>query len=119
MELLFLISAICTAGISMLWQYCILPNQIFGRVQTLLVWLEPRSEFWYKRLGGCHVCNLQLFVDIVYWALALIMTSYAWYVLLFWYIMYSGLTFYFYFLVGGQTKQPHPKFKTETENIEL
>lgn len=120
MELLFLISAISTAGVALLYQYCIQQGQIFDFMQKPLVWLQVRNEFAYKRLGGCPMCNTQLFSDIVYWILALMLTDLPWYALLFWYVMFSGLTLWFYFLVSYQLKKDEPKqFKTETEHVEL
>jgi hypothetical protein len=122
MAIIFLISAISTAGVALLYQYCIRQGQVFDFMQKPLVWLQPRSEFWYKRLGGCPMCNTQLFSDVIYWILAVTLTNLAWYYLLFWWVMFSGMTLWFYFLVAYQMKKDEPtqtQFKTETEHVEL
>ena len=122
MALIFLISAISTAGVALLYQYCIQQGQIFDFMQKPLVWLQPRSEFWYKRLGGCAMCNMQLFSDVIYWTLALTITDLAWYYLIFWWVMFSGCALWFYFLASYLIKKDQPaptQFKTETEKIDL
>lgn len=112
--------AIGVAGIGQLYAYCIQPGQIFGFMQSVLVWLQTRNTFWFKRLGGCSICTIQNFIDItflfVWWHLH---TFLNWYQLLGSYLFLSGIAFYFYGLYEYLKQRPQTKLKTEIENVEL
>lgn len=113
-----LIISIGVAGLAKLYAYCIQPNQIFGFMQSVLVWLQTRSTFLFKRLGGCATCTLQMHIDVTAVFLCVFFAScLTWYEMLGGYFLLSGLTYYFY---GLATKEVKPnQFKTETEHIEL
>lgn len=114
-----LILSIAIAGITYLYLTITQVGQIFDFMQSVLAYLQPRSEFLYKRLGGCGLCTLQMAIDIEY--LLYFATSEAherWYVWLGNYLLMSGLSHYFYVLLLKQnesTQQP----KIEHENINL
>jgi hypothetical protein len=112
--------AIGVAGIGRLYAYCIQPGQIFDFMQSVLVWLQTRNKFWFKRLGGCAVCTIQNFIDItflfVWWHLH---TFLNWYQLLGSYLFLSGIAFYFYALIENTKHHEQTELKTETETIEL
>jgi len=113
-----LIISVGVAGLAKLYAYCIQPNQIFGFMQTVLVWLQTRSTFWFKRLGGCATCTLQMHIDVTAFFLCVFFAScLTWYEMLGGYLLMSGLTYYFYGITIKEQKQT--EFKTETEHIEL
>lgn len=112
-----LIISIAVAGLTKLYSYCIQPNQIFGFMQKILVYLQTRNEYFYKRLGGCAVCTLQMAVDITSAFLCVFFAScLTWYELLGCYLLLSGLAYYFY---GVSIEKKQTEFKTETETITL
>lgn len=122
MELTILLLAIAAAGISMMYQYLILPGQLFSFMQRLLIWLQKKRGalpvFLYKRLGGCEVCNTQMFADLIYIMAIILIGNVAWWAILIGYVLFGGLVFYLYQLaVKINAKQP--EFPIKKQSIEL
>ncbi len=112
--------AVAIAGLTQLYAVCIQPRQIFDFMQKALVYFKDKNTFLFKRLGGCAVCNLQLFVDLT--ALILIRIfyiEYAWWQMLLMYFLLTGLTFYFYAIAESLKNRPQQERKIEHENLNL
>lgn len=114
-----LIISIAIAGITHLYLITIQFGQLFDFMQTALAYLQSRSVFLFKRLGGCPICTLQLIIDLTFFGYCYLSEEHhPWYIWTLIWMLISGLSHYFFAILNAQLQ---PKFqpKIEEENIKL
>lgn len=98
-KLIFILSfitlAFCSVGLGSLYLYMIRKDELLGFMQKPLEYLKPKKGplaiFLYKSFGGCDVCTIQRFADLIF-ALLIVLTPLK---------IHPGLWFIFYCLFGG------------------
>jgi hypothetical protein len=91
--LLFLILSAGASGLGSLYLHLIKPMQLLSFMQKPLDYFKDKNVFMYKSLGGCKICTIQRFADVIFIAYALFTHMNIWLVLPL-YCVFGGLVFY-------------------------
>jgi hypothetical protein len=91
--LLFLMLSVGASGLGSLYLHLIKPMQLLSFMQKPLDYFKDKNVFMYKSLGGCKICTIQRFADVIFIAYALLTSLNIWLVLPL-YCVFGGLVFY-------------------------
>ena len=91
--LLFIMLAVGASGLGSLYLHLIKPMQLLSFMQRFLDYFKDKNVFMYKSLGGCKICTIQRFADIIFIAYAILTHMNIWLVLPL-YCVFGGLVFY-------------------------